>query len=154
MPVLPLASEGGDANGKGRRIVDGRGELRFDTLNSTLYLGSIAYYFLAGLLALWVVFLLRGILVRALQGEPFGLDNVRALSLMGWIMVAAGAVGPFLERLFASWILDSVGPAWVAISPPPLGIRPETILTGLLLIALSGVWKEAAAMAEEQSLTV
>ena len=153
-PVFHLDSEGGDANGQGRRIVDGRGELRFDTLHNTLYLGSIAYHVLGGLLALWVIFLLRGILARASRGEPFSLSNVRSLNFMGWIMVAAGTVGPFVERFFVAWVLDSVGPGGVAISPPPLGVRSETILLGLLLLALASVWKEAAAMAEEQSLTV
>jgi hypothetical protein len=154
-PVLSLTSETGeDPVATEKRIVDGRGELRFDTLDNVLYLGSIFYHCLAGFIALCVVYLLRRILSSTLKGEPFSRANVRDLMLIGWIMVAAGAIGPFLERLFVGWVLPQVEAAVIAIPPPPLGLRVETIITGLLVLVLASVLREAAAMAEEQSLTV
>jgi hypothetical protein len=136
------------------RIVDGRGELKFDTLDNSLYLGGILYYVVGGVVAFFVVFLLRRILVVTRGGKPFSRANVRDLMLIGWIMVGAGAVGPFLERVFVRWVLSHLSITGMAISPPPLGIRVETLVTGLLVLVLASVWREAASMAEEQSLTV
>jgi hypothetical protein len=136
------------------RIVDGRGKLRFDTLDNLLYLGSIFYYVVAGLIALFVIFLLRRILVATRGGDPFSQANVRDLMAIGWIMVGAGAVGPFLERGFVSWVLAHFETTGVTLSPPPLGLGFETIVTGLLVLVLASVWREAVAMAQEQSLTV
>jgi hypothetical protein len=153
--VLSLTSETGEGPvATEKRIVDGRGELRFDTLDNVLYLGSIFYHCLAGIIALCVVYLLRRILSSTLKGEPFSRANVRDLMLIGWIMVAAGAIGPFLERFFVDWVLRDLVAASVAISPPPLGLKVDVLVPGLLILVLASVWAEAAAMAEEQSLTV
>lgn len=153
-PVLTLPAGQDPGSGLSEvRIVDAGGELRVNSLRPGLFLGSLTFYWAALLIALWVVFLLRRILIKTYQGEPFNPRNVRDLALMGWITLVASAVGPFLEFGFSRWILGQVEVTGIALSAP-FNPRLGGILFGLLLLLLAGVWKEAVRMAEEQSLTV
>lgn len=154
-PILPLPTPSGGAPlATEVSLVDGRGELRFDTRDRLLYLGGIFWGLLGGVVAWWALFLLRRILRTTEQGDPFNPRNVRDLMWMGWILVLVGAVGPLLERAWVGKVLEQTGPLGIPFSPPRLGVHFDALVGGLLVMVLAGVWKEAAAMAEEQSLTV
>ena len=153
-PILSLPTGRDRGNGLSEvRIVDAGGELRVNSLRPGLFLGSLAFYWVALLLALWVVFLLRRILIKTRLGEPFSQQNVRDLTLIGWIAVAVSTVEPLLEFLLSRWILGQVEVSEIALSPP-FNPRLDGILFGLFILLLASVWKEAVRMAEEQSLTV
>lgn len=123
------------------------------TTRNHLYLGSIFFYLAGGILVLWLVWLVRRILVATAKGTPFDPANVRNLTLMGWIVVLAGSVGPVLEHGLVRWILSQVEPTELPLSPP-LDFRLGVVFLGLLILVLAAVWREAVSMAEEQSLTV
>jgi len=152
--VIPLTPGPGTSDEFGNiRVVDGRGELRFETTEIGIHLGSNGALLLGTLIVLWEIFLLERILSRTAGGEPFHPKNVRGLNLMGWITLGAGLGGPIIENLLGRWIIPQVQVVEIILSPwPPF--RPEPVLVGLLLLVLSSVWRQGAQMAEEQSLTV
>jgi hypothetical protein len=153
-PVLSLPTGQDPGSGLSEvRIVDAGGELRVNSLRPGLFLGSLAFYWAALLIALWVVFLLRRILIQTYQGVPFSQQNVRDLSLIGWITLTTSAAGPVVEFFLSKWILGQVEISRITVSPP-LNIRVDGIIFGLFILLLASVWKEAVLMAEEQSLTV
>lgn len=154
-PILPLSPlPGGTPGATEMSLVDGRGELRFDTSDSMLYLGGVLSGLLGGAIAWWALFLLRRILRTTERGDPFNRRNVGDLMLIGWILVLLGSAGPFLERAWVSRVLEQVGPLGLHLSFPPLGVHVDALVGGLLVMVLAGVWREAAGKAEEQSLTV
>jgi len=136
------------------RITDVEGELRM-TLDGVAQ--GLVFWLIMAVSAgagLLVLQLLRRILATTEEGRPFHPANVRRLNLLGWILTAAGVVGPFGRYLYARWIL--AGQPVLAGGPirPPLSVDGGLIFMGLLLLVLASVWKEAARMAEEQSLTI
>jgi hypothetical protein len=158
LPVLPLElSQGGlqesASVGPSLRLVNAVGELRFQTTNPRLSLffwAVVILYF--GLLILGL-HLLRKMLDTTAEGRPFDPSNVRRLSSLGWIILAAGLAGPILRFSIARWVLSDLPATGIPLSPP-LRADGEWIICGLLVLILSGIWGEAVQMAEDQSLTV
>jgi hypothetical protein len=158
LPVLPLElSRGGlqeiASVAPSLRLVNAVGELRFQTANPRLSLCFWAVVMLYFGLLLLGLHLLRKMLHTTSEGRPFHPSNVRRLSSLGWIILAAGSAGPILRFSFARWALSDLPVTGIPLSPP-LKANGEWVICGLLVLILAGIWREAVQMAEDQSLTV
>lgn len=135
------------------RIVDGTGELRFDTGSPLLHFAVTTVWVLAILVVLCVVYLLRRIFKTVIDGEPFSLANAARLQAIAVIIMVAGAVGPLVQYLAAAAVLNRVAIEGVPLNPP-LRFRFDVVLTGLMILALSTVFTHGAQLEHDQSLTV
>jgi len=159
LPVLPLevsreALESTVGGTSPFSLVNAKGELRFQA--SWLGPGAVFWILLvvtfgSGILGLH---LLRRILATTAEGNPFHHANVRRLTLLGWLLVAVGMVGPLVEYFYSRSVLRRLEPLTGTPLSAPLRFQQEWIICGLLLLVLAAVWKQAVQMAEDQSLTV
>ena len=135
------------------RIVDGAGELRFDTGSPLLHFAVTTVWVLTILVVLFVVFLLRRIFQTVIAGEALSLANAARLRAIAVIIVVAGLLGPLVEYLVAAAVLSRVAIEGVPLNPP-LHFRFDVVLTGLMILALSTVFTHGAQLEHDQSLTV
>lgn len=135
------------------RIVDGSGELRFDTDSPFLHFTVTGAWVLAILVVLCVVYLLRRIFKTAIDGEPFSPANAARLRAIAVIIMVAGAVGPLVQYLVAATVLHRVAIEGVPLNSP-LHFRFDVVLVGLMILALSTVFAHGAQLEHDQSLTV
>jgi len=153
-PVLPLEVVPAAAPDVQRAVlVDARGELRLQTTSWPLQflpnLGILAALWLA----VYVVGLMRGVLRRVKAGEPFARANVRALRIIGGILIAVGILGPVLEYLVVRAVLAQVALTGTMLTAP-FDVQGNVILAGLLVLVLAGIFRHGAHLEREQALTV
>jgi len=120
-------------------------------------------------LTLFILFQIRAIVKEAIHNNPLNYKNSHRLLQIGWAIIAIGVVSS-LSRLFdhysADYILNE------CLSHERSGIEKidtnrysftvtlgriisgESLLTGLLVIAISSVFKKGALMKEEADLTI
>jgi hypothetical protein len=153
-PVLPLTVDAEVSPAVQRAvIVDARGELRLRTSNWPLqFLPNVGI-----LAALWVViaivYLIRGVLQRVKEGDPFARANVRSLRIIGWTLLAIGVLGPVLEYLIVRSVLTRVALRGVDLTAP-FDIQTNAVLTGLLVLVLSGIFRHGADLERDRALTI
>lgn len=135
------------------RIVDGTGELRFNTGSALLHLAVTGIWVLVFLVVLCVVYLLRRIFKTVIDGEPFSLVNAARLRAIAVIIMVAGALGPLVQYLAVAAVLNQVTIEGVPLNPP-LHFRFDVVLAGLMILALSTVFTHGAQLEHDQSLTV
>ncbi|UCG87143.1 MAG: DUF2975 domain-containing protein [Gemmatimonadota bacterium] len=153
-PVVAV-QEAGPASGEvaNPRIVDGRGELRFETNSWSLqFFPNLVRVFGFGVV-LYLLYLVRGILRSALAGRPFAVDCIARIRIIGLSLIALGFAIPFIEYSVASNVLARLDLAGLAIAPP-FDIRQETVFAGLLVLVLASIFGYGARLESDQSLTI
>lgn len=103
----------------------------------------------AGLLGLH---LLRSFLRDVLKGEVFSAANARRLSLIGWLMVIAGAVLPILEFAYSLFLIRRAG-----IGDLPIGVGIDSfgfVVPGLFVLVVAAAWRYGVDLRQDHSLTV
>lgn len=153
LPILALRSFGPSGQDARAHLVRGRGELRFRTHDLKTHLLSMSTMILGGIVTLYVLVLLRRMLEKAVEGRPFHPENVKRLAALGWVGILTGVLVPLVEYLASRAALSGVDGFTPPVAPP-LDVRLEWILSGLLLLLLSRIWRQAVEMAEDQALTV
>jgi len=108
------------------RIVDGSGELRFDTGSFLIHFATTAVWVLGLLVVLWVVFLLRRIFKTVVDGDPFSTANAIRLRTIALIMMAAGVLVPLIQNLVAAMVLRRVAIEGIPLHRLPVIGRSET----------------------------
>ena len=89
--ILPLTIDTVASPGVQRAvIVDARGELRLQTTRWPLQFLPNLGMLLALWLAIYIIHLMRGILRRVKDGDPFAAQNVRSLQIIGTLLLALG----------------------------------------------------------------
>lgn len=153
-PRLPLEFVQDTTSGfLSKGISEGQGKLVLHHYTLPLHLGGTAISLLFYGALLWGITLLRRILATTAGGRPFDPLNPGRLNMLGWIIVCSAVLASLLQFLVSRRVLSRFGDTVVPLSPS-LDFNQEWILCGLLVLVLAGIWKEAALMAEEQSLTV
>jgi hypothetical protein len=153
-PVLPVdiqTSPEGDVSSL--RIVEGRGELRFQTRSWSLQFLLNAGLLLTIALVIVSVWLLRLVLKSVLEGEPFAAANARRLRLMGLLILAGSLVLPILEYAGGAVVLSRVALEGIELSPL-FDLSKDRILGGLLILVLATVFDRGARLEQDQSLTI
>ncbi len=117
-----------------------------------------AHYLLmgaAGVVMLYVVWQLRQLLASIRRGFPFGRSNARRLRNIGLVIVLADLLGTGCRYAVGSAILDRATITGLTLRPlfdqdSFLGY----LLLGLVILIIAEVFRQGAALAEDQSLTV
>lgn len=133
--------------------LDGRAQLHLFHHEPRLAMAKAAVYLVTIGVVLWALTLLRRILATTAGGQPFHPDNPRRLNALGWIIVCTALVSSLFQYIESSWALSKVNVVFPPLSPLAQ-LHEGWIACGLLVLVLAAIWKEAAAMAEEQALTV
>jgi hypothetical protein len=144
--VLPMGSEG-------LSLIETRGELKFVPDH---FVPKLVYWILTVVVVtifVYGILLLRRILATTAKGFPFHPLNPRRLSDLGWIIVSTSLLATAAEFLAGRWALSNPRFENLPLSPI-FDLGQGWIFTGLLVLVLAAIWKEAVRMAEEQSLTV
>jgi hypothetical protein len=153
-PTLPVAVDGPAwSRAENIRVTRARGELRFLHQSLSTHLAWAAAFLLYWGAFLWGVTLLRRILATTAGGRPFDPVNARRLNTLGWIILLAASLTSVLEYLASRWILSRLDIATLPLSPS-VQIHVGWILCGFMVLVLAGIWRVAAQMVEDQSLTV
>ena len=134
-------------------IVDARGELRLTTTSWPLQFLPNVGMLLALWVAIYIVYLMRGILRRVKAGDPFAPGNVRALQIVGTLLVVLGFFGPFLEYAVVRSALDQVALRGVALTAP-FDLQTDAVLAGLLVLVLAGIFRHGADLERDRALTI
>lgn len=141
---------------EGGLILKGRGDL---ILNNTQ--GQLGWY-VSGVISelMLVIFLLGLFAMRKLftslsQGNMFAVENAGYIQKLGYVFIAWHSLYPLLQYFGSRIILGDV-----ALSVPGINLYPAFeldvggIFAGFAIIVLAGVFREAASMHQEQSLTI
>jgi hypothetical protein len=152
--ILPLTVDTVASPGVQRAvIVDARGELRLQTTRWPLQFLPNLGMLLALWLAIYIIYLMRGILRRVKDGDPFAAQNVRSLQIIGTLLLALGLFGPVLEYAIVRSLLSRLALGGVDLTAP-IDMQTNTTLAGLLVLVLAGVFRHGADLERDQALTV
>ena len=144
-----LISEGIDAP----TLEDAKGELRF---SPTGFGSKAAFWILSVVLfgaGIYGLLLMRKILATTVQGFPFHTDNPKRLNRLGWVIVGTSLFAGTCQFFFGRWALSLSRHTDLGLSPTWEGYG-DWVIGGLMVLVLASVWRLAAQMAEDQSLTV
>jgi hypothetical protein len=157
VPRMPLelaaAPPGGDSDFLRATLVHGYGELRTVTTDWGLHLVSMLFFVVGGLVVLYAIWILREILKSVLAGEPFAPANSRRLRRIGFIVLALAVVVPGAEYLIGQAFLRRLTVEGLSLSPA-FRLSKDVILTGLLFLVLSVIFRHGTELEEERALTV
>jgi len=153
-PVITLQQiESASGDVANPRIVDGRGELRFETSSWAMQFFTSLVMLFGIAVVLYLVYLVRAILKTVLEGQPFAAVNVRRIRIIGSVLIALGFLVPAIEYLVARTVLARVRLEGIAISPP-FDIREDTVVAGLLVLVLATIFGYGAQLETDKSLTI
>jgi hypothetical protein len=134
-------------------VRDGPVELQFRTRQwGFLYAASLL---LLPLIAafLVVLHLLRSFLADVLRTSVFTVRNAKRLSTLGWLLIAIGVAGPWVERWRGALILRRIDLDGVALSPASADTS-MLWLVGVLALVLAAAWRYGAELELDRHLTV
>jgi hypothetical protein len=152
-PVLELESIDTRGQFSTLRLINTRGELRFETSQTPVYFAVFSGRLVAVAMMLLVAFLIRQILTEVLKGAPFTISNAKRLHWIGWIVVGAGVILPLANYLAGVWILNQIGATDMPLAPT-LAIHRDWILAGLFVLLLSTLFRHGVELEQEKSLTI
>ena len=138
---------------EGLSLVETMGELKFipESLSPKFLYWVLSVVVIS--ILVYGILLLRRILRTAGEGFPFHPSNPKRLNELGWLIIVTSLAATFAGYLAGRWALSKPEFADLPLSPY-LGFGQGSIFTGLLVLVLAAIWKEAVRMAEDQALTV
>ena len=109
---------------------------------------------IAGLAAAFVVLiLLRRIFTTMMVGTPFLPENVRRIRWLGWIVIVAAVVEQIIKVGLGLLVLDNVTSTGLDIDYR-FDLNLATLFLGLIILALSEVFRHGMNLQAESDLTV
>lgn len=129
------------------------GTLRLET-DSTLLIGiaNAAKLILAIGLA-YITYLLRAVVQAIREGDPFMAENARRIRRIGYMVLILGFVGPAVEHLAATEILNRLPPTTPVLNPgPTFDIR--IVLVALFILLLAHIWSYGLELERDRALTI
>ena len=164
LPVFPLDVESTDLERdpmiQNANLVWARGELRFLTSEWWLHVSTAGEFVVGGLIALYLIWLLRKVLVNVLADRPFDAGNGRYMSRCGYIILVLGAVWPVLEYALSKYVLSGIEVTNIDLRPA-ITLEKDVFALGLLFLVFGAILtrghelqEHEQALEEEQSLTI
>lgn len=150
-----LGAELDDSSGVRDPVIKGRTPLTVDTSSTKAHLVSALVVEIGGLVGLYILLQLRAVFGHLANGDTFNPDSARRIKIMGVAVLAWALLGPTV-RYFGGYVILGE----YALQAPGISLRPAFIMDllqvfiGLAMLVLAGVLKEAAAMRDEQRLTI
>jgi hypothetical protein len=137
-------------------VMKGQGDVLYNNTRglSAWYL-SAAIPEIMGLIFLFGLFQLRRIFAQLEQGAWYAEENIPRIRMLGMVIVAFNLVLPLLQYFGGRAVLGDMqmGSADIVVYPA-FQFSLLGLITGLAIIVLSGVMREAVTIRHEQSLTI
>jgi hypothetical protein len=134
-------------------VDEAEGTLRLET-NSTLLIviANAAKLFIAVGLA-YIFHLLREVVQAILDGNPFVPENGRRVRRLGYAVLVIGFLGPFVEYIAATEILNRLPTTVPVVNPGPT-FDAWIILAAVLILLLAHIWSYGLELERDQALTI
>jgi hypothetical protein len=134
-------------------VDEAEGTLRLET-NSTLLIviTNAAKLFIAIALA-YIFYLLREVVQAILDGNPFTTENARHVRRLGYTVLGIGFLGPFVEYLAATEVLNRLPTTVPVVNPGPT-FDVWIILAALLILLLAHIWSYGLELERDRALTI
>jgi hypothetical protein len=152
-PSIPVDIERGDSSIRNAVIVGAQGELRLETTAWGLQFGLNLGMLVGTLLVLYSIFLLRGVVRTAEQGDPFNPRNASSIRLMALVSIAVGLVRPLADYLASRAVLGRLAETDPVLAAP-LTFSGDPFILGFLLLILAQIWARGSELQRDQSLTI
>ncbi len=130
-----------------------RGNLKFPVRRNAFVSVSVSLILLMTAFLLWVVGQLRHVFRSLSAGVPFAADNARRIRWVGIAIIVgevARSVIVFSWSAYLSQHFTANGLNFVAIADFNISV----VLSGLVILVISEVFREGTRLQEEQSLTI
>jgi hypothetical protein len=144
-----------EASGLRDPVISGETLLHIDTSNRFAWYLFASSTYLSALIVLYVLLQLRNTFVSLSNGEAFTSVNSVRLQKIGMLVLASQLAAPLLQYYGWGAVLKGISLNTQAIQLyPAFELNLIGIFTGLAVLVLSGVMKEAVQMRDEQRLTI
>jgi len=161
MPVLArvyideavLAPPEGAAAVEPSTLVVGQGEMRIRTRSKAAWTLLFLTIEIILVVLLYVYGQLRALIRSVLDHQPFRAENAARIRRLGVVVVAWGAIAPLLKLFVGAAMVDEVAVRGLVLKPP-IDFQFETVFFGLAILVLSEIFRQAAELQNDQSLTV
>jgi hypothetical protein len=140
----------------GQVLVSGDGSLKLNNTKSNLawwVTGASTEILL--LIAFYGVLIARKLFTSLARGDTFSNSNANHVRHLGWVVVAWQVVAPLLVYFGGVLVLNDLAYDVPGIELyPDISVNLGGMLIGAAILVLAGVLREAAAMHEDQALTI
>jgi len=146
----------GNENSNRSELIQGRGEVKINNTHSSLawYLSN-AINEIMGIIALFGLINMRKVFAHLVEGDAFNQDIPVYIDKIGYVFIVWNIVYPVLVYFGGKAILSDIGQHAQSIQlTPMIQFNLIGLFTGLSILVLAGVMREAAKIHEEQSLTI
>jgi len=129
------------------------GDLMFSVPMRKLWPFILVGFFTPTIIALAIAFHLRKIFKSLTLAKPFDPANIRRVKIIGWLVVVHGP----LESLVKYWSANSLLPQVTDIGlkvESALHFQYQSILFGILILALVHIFETGARLQKDQELTI
>ena len=140
----------------GQVLVSGNGDLKLNNTKSNLawWVTGVSTEILL-LLALYGVLVARKLFTSLERGDTFSDRNADLVRHLGWVVIAWHVVAPLLVYFGGLIVLDDLAYDVPGIELyPNISLNLGGLLIGAAILVLAGVLREAAALHEDQALTI
>ncbi|MEE4175335.1 MAG: DUF2975 domain-containing protein [Xanthomonadales bacterium] len=137
-------------------LLSGNGNLKLNNTKSKLaWWVSGATTEILLLVVLYGVLVARKLFSSLVRGNAFSEGNADRVRRIGWVVVVWNLVAPLLVYLGGLLVLNDVAYDVQGIELyPDISLNLGGLLIGAAILVLAGVWREAAALHEDQALTI
>jgi hypothetical protein len=141
--VVALMQDGGPIGGFERIVIEDPREIAIWTINGTILCIGVMF----------VCAYLRGVFETLVEGDPFVPENARRLRSIALVLAVVEVVR-MCVNLLAGWLLSVLGTPDQKDMTVSLTPNLSVWFAVLTLLVLAQVFREGAAMREEQKMTV
>lgn len=135
-------------------LIRGEADLQFHNPTDPYFLFGNGVYILWTLAGLGIVHQLKLIFGSIARTKAFVRENVRRAQLIGVLLIAGHAMHALWQCLLSGYYARLISAPELQVVP--LGFEPnwQGIATGVLVIALAELFRQGAALGEENALTI
>lgn len=129
------------------------GTLRLETKSGLLIGISNAAKLILAMGIAYVIYLLRAVVQAIYDGVPFTAENASRVRRLGYTVLALGFLGPSVEHIAATEILQRLPTTVPLLSPGPT-FEVGIILAALFILLLAHIWSYGLELERDRALTV
>jgi hypothetical protein len=144
-----------EATGLRNQEIHGQSMMTFDTSNLYAWYLFASTQVVSAIVALFVVFQLREMLISLQNGLSFSIENAHRIKRIGFVTITWNVVMPIVQYYGWGIFINDISINTKGIQfYPAFELNILGLLLGLLMMILSGILTEAAQISKEQELTI
>lgn len=134
-------------------VEEAEGTLRLETRSALLIVIANAAKLVVGAGLAFIVYLLRAVVKTILDGDPFAAENGKRLRWLGYTVLVTAILGPVVQHIAASEILNRLPATSPALSAGPT-LDAGILLAALFVLLLAHIWSYGSELERDRELTV